>query len=49
MNKSFLDVTFFVGTVFASSIIWSHIIKESPVILAKYLPFSQLHVEVFLI
>ena len=34
----------FVGNVFASSIISSHVIAESYTILAKYFPFSQLHI-----
>ena len=33
-----------VGTVFVSSMISSHEITESSIILAKYFPFSQLHV-----
>ena len=37
----------FVGTVFVSSIISSHEINESSVILAKYFPFSPLHVAAF--
>ena len=37
-------VTVFVSTV---SIIYSNIITESSIILAKYLPFSQLHVARF--
>ena len=30
--------------VFVASIISSHVISESPIILSKYLPFSQVHV-----
>ena len=46
------DGTVFVGTVFVpivfvSSIISSLVITESSIILAKYLPFSQLHVAGF--
>ena len=37
----------FVEIVFVSSIISSHVITESSIILAKYLPFLQLHVEGF--
>ena len=40
----------FIGKVFVSaSIISSHVITESSIILAKYLPFLQLHVLGFLI
>ena len=34
----------FVVTVFVSSIISSHVIIESPIILLTYLPFSRQHV-----
>ena len=37
----------FVGIVFVSSTISSHLITESTVILPAYLPFSQVHVAVF--
>ena len=37
----------FVGNVFFDSKILSHLITESPVIVAKYLWFSQLHVAGF--
>ena len=37
----------FVGTVFIFSVISSHVISESSVILAKYLPFLQVYVEWF--
>ena len=52
----FVEVTFvgtvsirllFVGTVFVSSIMSSHIITESSIILAMYLPFLQLHTSWF--
>ena len=33
----------FSGTVFVTSIVSSHIIAESSIILAKYLPFPQVH------
>ena len=39
--------TVFVGIVFVSSIIPSHVITESSIKLAKYFPFSQLHVAGF--
>ena len=47
-NFFFFSLTFVV-TVFVStvSIIYSNIINESSIILAKYLPFSQLHVARF--
>ena len=34
---------FFVGIVFVSSIISSHLITESLIIFARYLPFLHLH------
>ena len=37
----------FVGTVFVSSLISSHLITESSIILAEYFPFSQLHAAEF--
>ena len=39
--------TVFVGTAFVSTIISSHVTTEFLTILAKYLPFSQLHVAGF--
>ena len=50
VNK-FVEVIFggtaFVRTVFVVSLISSHILAESLIILAKCLPFSQLHVAGF--
>ena len=50
VNK-FVEVIFggtaFVRTVFVVSLISSHIIAESLIILVKCLPFSQLHVAGF--
>ena len=49
-NFSFCKLLFslkFVGIVFVSSLISSQLITESSILLAKYLPFSQLHVEGF--
>ena len=47
----FVEVLFvrtaFVGTVFAVSIISSAVMTETSVRLAKYLPFSQIHVSGF--
>ena len=37
----------FLGIVFASSILSLHVITGSSIILAKYMPFSQLHVAGF--
>ena len=39
-----LVVIVFIGTVFGTSIISSHVIMESPIILSKYLLYSQVHV-----
>ena len=36
-------VTVFVKTVFIASIISSHVTTESSIILATYLPFTQVH------
>ena len=37
----------FIGIVLVSSIILSHVLTESSVILAKYFPFAQVHVARF--
>ena len=52
VQKSFvLQIAFvslkFGGTALVSSMMSSHIITESLIIRAKYLPFSQLHVAGF--
>ena len=49
-NFCFTDYIFslkFVGILLVSSVISSHAITESSIILAKYLPFLQLHVAGF--
>ena len=46
MQVKYRDFTVFVFFIY-DSIISSHIIAESSVVLAKYFPFSQLHVAEF--
>ena len=51
VSKKFIRAAFvqivFVGMVDFVYIILSHIITESQIILSKYLPFLQLHIEEF--
>ena len=46
VGKVFVEVVF-AGVVVVSPIISSHVITESSIIFAIYLPFSQLHVAGF--
>ena len=46
-HRLFFFSLHFVITVFVSSVISSHVITESSIMLAKYLPFSQLRVAGF--
>ena len=46
LNIAFVSLKFVI-TVFISSLISLHVITESSIILAKYLPFLQLHVAGF--
>ena len=50
-TQKFVEIYFvrtvFVGIVFFSLIISSHVLIESSIIFPKYLPFSQLHIAGF--
>ena len=49
IQKLFVSLIMFFGVVFVSfaSIISSYVITNTSIILGKYLPFSELHIEEF--